>query len=413
MSQFSETVDSATTGPVWSVSDLTAQIKSSLQTGFTSVWVTGEVSDLARPQSGHVYLSLKDDSALLRGVIWRNTAARINFPLEDGSEVLCRGDIDVYAPRGSYQLVIRQIEPRGEGALQQALRRLQAKLRAEGMFEEQNKRPLPSFPRRIAVVTSPTGAALRDFLEVSRRRWQGSEVLVIPTRVQGDGASQEIVKAIQIAGRIRPAPDVLVVTRGGGSMEDLWSFNEEPVVRAVFDVPIPVVSAIGHEIDVTLCDLVADQRALTPSEAAELVFPSAIEVRSSLNHFQQRMIGALSLAASAARAKLDRLAERRVFRTPHEPFRDLARRVDELQVRASRAMWRDFRRLAENLRQITARLETLSPLAVLARGYSVTHHDAQDGVVVTDASQVEVGDQLTTRLARGAVVSRIESTQLD
>ena len=397
---------------IWSISDLTEQIKDVLQSDFSSIWVAGEVSDLARPQSGHVYLSLKDDAAVLRGVIWRNTATRINFPLEDGAEVLCRGDIDVYAPRGSYQIVIRHIETRGEGALQQALRKLQAKLQSEGLFDPANKQPPPSFPQRIAVVTSPTGAAIRDFLEVARRRWQGGEVIVVPTRVQGDGSASEIADAIKTATRMQPAPDILVVTRGGGSIEDLWSFNDESVVRAIFKSSVPVVSAIGHEIDVTLSDLVADVRALTPSEAAELVFPSSNDVKSHLHHLRQRMSGALRQVAIEARTRLNSLSERRVLQQPIEHTRELARRVDELEVRATRSIWRGHHRFREDIQQIAARLETLSPLAVLARGYSVTQRSA-DGKVITDANELEIGDNLITRLARGMVTSRVETKTND
>jgi exodeoxyribonuclease VII large subunit len=264
-----------------SVFQLTALIKGILEEAFPSVWVVGELSDVARPQSGHVYLTLKDDRAQIRAVIWRNTASRLRFNLEDGLEVICRGDLDVYPPRGSYQLVIRELEPRGEGALQQALRKLQQKLAAEGLFDPAHKKPLPRFPRRIAVVTSPTGAAVRDFVEVLRRRWQGVHVLIVPTRVQGAGAAAEIATAIQAVNRLSPSVDVMVVGRGGGSMEDLWCFNEEAVVRAIFASQVPVVSAVGHEIDVTLSDLVADVRALTPSEAAERVVPALDEVMAA------------------------------------------------------------------------------------------------------------------------------------
>ncbi len=244
-----------------SVFQLTSLIKGILEQAFPSVWVVGELSDVARPQSGHVYLTLKDDRAQIRAVIWRNAASRLRFNLEDGLEVICRGDLDVYPPRGSYQLVIRELEPRGEGALQQALRKLQQKLAAEGLFDPAHKKPLPRFPRRIAVVTSPTGAAVRDFVEVLRRRWQGVHVLIVPTRVQGEGAATDIAAAIQTVNRLSPSVDVMVVGRGGGSMEDLWCFNEEAVVRAIFASQVPVVSAVGHEIDVTLSDLVADVRA--------------------------------------------------------------------------------------------------------------------------------------------------------
>jgi exodeoxyribonuclease VII large subunit len=257
------------------VSELTARIKDMLEGSFPAVWVSGEISNFSRPQSGHCYFTLKDDIAQIRAVMWRGTALKLKFAMSDGLEVLCRGHLDVYAPRGSYQLVVDELEPKGVGALELALRKLREKLSAEGLFDPARKRPLPVFPKRIAFVTSPTGAAVRDFLEVLRRRWRGVEVLIIPARVQGDGSVTEIVAGIRAANRLKPAPDVLIVGRGGGSLEDLWSFNEEAVVRAIAASRIPTVSAVGHEIDVTLADLVADVRALTPSEAAERVVPAS------------------------------------------------------------------------------------------------------------------------------------------
>ena len=278
---------------VWSVYDLTARIKDSLESGFRSVWVGGEISNFSRPQSGHCYFTLKDDRAQIRAVVWRTAASRLKFDLHDGLEVICQGDLEVYAPRGTYQLVARKIEPRGIGALELALRKLKARLEAEGLFDPRRKRPLPKFPRRVAFVTSPTGAAIRDFLEVLRRRWKGVDVLVVPTRVQGEGAAREIAAAIELVNRLSDSVDCLVVGRGGGSLEDLWAFNEEPVVRAIHASRIPVVSAVGHEIDIALADLVADVRALTPSEAAELVVPAAEEITAALGGQQKRLLLAL------------------------------------------------------------------------------------------------------------------------
>lgn len=259
--------------PVLSVSELTEQLKELLEVAFPIVWVSGEISNFSRPQSGHCYFTLKDDRAQIRAVLWRGDASRVKFDLHDGLEVICQGGLDLYAPRGAYQLVIRQLQPKGMGALELALRRLREKLAAEGLFDPARKRPLPRFPRRIAIVTSPTGAAVRDFLEVLGRRWRGVDVLVVPARVQGDGAAQEVAQAIARVNRLAAPVDTLVVARGGGSLEDLWTFNEEVVVRAIHASRIPVISAVGHEIDVTLSDLVADVRALTPSEAAELIAP--------------------------------------------------------------------------------------------------------------------------------------------
>ncbi len=389
------------------VYQLTTLIKGTLEEAFSSVWVVGEISDVARPQSGHVYLTLKDDRAQIRAVLWRGVATRLRFDLEDGQEVICRGDLDVYPPRGSYQLVIRQIEPRGEGALQQALRKLQKKLAAEGLFDPAHKKPLPRFPRRIAVVTSPTGAAVRDFVEVLRRRWRGVHVLIVPTRVQGEGAAREIAAAISAVNRLSPAIDVLVVGRGGGSIEDLWCFNEEPVVRAIFASHVPVVSAVGHEIDVTLSDLVADVRALTPSEAAERVVPALDDVLASMRNLAQRLDASTRNRLQQARAHLEALAQRRVLRRPLDTLHDWARQVDDLQLRASRAVENRLQRSRQQVDSLAARLESLSPLAVLRRGYTVTSR-LDDEALIRDSRLLQAGDMIQTRYANGWTTSRVE-----
>lgn len=392
---------------VMSVAELTGQIKEVLEGTFPAVWVAGEISNMSRPQSGHVYLTLKDDAAQIRGVIWRGTATRLRFDLEDGQQVVCQGEVDVYPPRGSYQLVIRQIEPQGLGALQLAFRQLHARLTAEGLFDVEHKKPLPRYPRRVAFVTSPTGAAIRDFLEVVRRRWQGAQVLIVPTRVQGDSAAAEIAAGIQQVNQLAEPPDVIVIGRGGGSLEDLWCFNEEPVVRAIFDSQVPIVSAVGHEIDVTLADLVADVRAATPTEAAELVVPSSEEIATGLTNFRQRLTSALHRRALLARARVDAIAQTRAFRRPLDMVHDLSLQLDELNNRHRRAIQHRLTRDGDRLAALAARLESLSPLAVLSRGYSVTQRTS-DGRVVRDASMLSPGEQITTRLADGRVISRVE-----
>ena len=394
------------------VSELTGQIKDVLEGEFPRVRVSGELTDLARPKSGHIYLTLKDDDAQVRGVIWRNTVSRLRFQPEDGQHVLCEGDIDVYPPRGSYQLVIRQMQPLGEGAMQLALRQLQQRLTAEGLFDPAHKKPLPAIPRRIAFVTSPTGAAIRDFLEVLRRRWPSVPVLVIPARVQGEGAAGEIVRGITLANQLRPAPDLLVVGRGGGSIEDLWCFNEEVVVRAIFDSGIPVVSAVGHEIDVTLADLVADRRALTPSEAGEIVVPSRQEMQARLATVGRRMAMAVRAKLESQRARLEELRGRRILRRPEEPLRLLARRTDELEFRADRAVGQRLTSQQDRLAVLSGRLQSLSPLAVLGRGYSMTWSE-ENQQLVTAAGQLKAGDRIRTRFSSGDVVSRVEEVNTD
>ena len=395
---------------VLSVSELTDQIKGLLEGQFPSVWVAGEISNFSRPQSGHCYLTLKDDAAQIRAVIWRTVASRVRFDLDDGLEVICRGHLDVYAPRGSYQLVIDQIEPKGLGALERALRMLREKLALEGLFDAARKRPLPRFPRRIAVVTSPTGAAIRDFLEALAHRWRGLEVLVVPVRVQGEGAAAEIAGAIELVNRLADPMDLIVVARGGGSLEDLWAFNEEILVRAIYASQIPVVSAVGHEIDVTLADLVADVRALTPTDAAQRVVPSSEEVAAYVDHQRQRLSHALVRRLTAARARLDALAACRAFRKPLEKIQLHERRLDDLAARGNRAVAARLESARARLAERAGRLESLSPLAVLARGYSVTTRQ-RDGAVVRTVDQVAIGDHLQTRLREGQLISRVE--QLD
>jgi exodeoxyribonuclease VII large subunit len=393
--------------PVLTVGQLTAEIKDVLESSFAEVWVSGEISNLSRPQSGHCYLTLKDEDAQLRAVLWRTAASRIRFDLDDGLEVICHGHLDLYAPRGSYQLVIDQMLPKGLGALELALRKLRQRLAAEGLFDAARKRPLPRFPRQIAIVTSPTGAALRDFLEVLRRRWRGTDVLVLPARVQGAGAAAEIAAAIATANRLARPIDVLVVARGGGSLEDLWAFNEEPVVRAIAASRIPVVSAIGHEIDVTLADLVADVRALTPSEAAELVVPSREELLADLVRHERRLVAGLRSHAAAARGRLEVLSGSVVFRRPTARIHDLARAVDELGQRTERAIGQAMRASRGLVEAKAAHLESLSPLAILGRGYSLTRRPADDGWI-RSADVLSPGDEIVTRFARGEVTSRVE-----
>jgi exodeoxyribonuclease VII large subunit len=394
----------------WTVSELTAAIKDLLETAFPVVWVAGEVSNFSRPRSGHCYLTLKDEGAQIPAVLWRTAAARVPFELHDGLEVVCGGTLSLYPPHGKYQLVIEAIQPKGIGALELALRQLRDKLAREGLFDPARKRSLPKFARRIAVITSPTGAAIRDFLEVLRRRWRGTDVLIVPVRVQGDGAAREIAAAIEAVNRIRTPIDCIVVTRGGGSLEDLWAFNEEIVCRAIYASRLPVVSAVGHEIDVTLSDLVADVRALTPSEAAERVAPAVDEVAAQLGHLHSRLSGAVRARAAWGRSRLESLARQRAFRCPLDRLRELSRRLDELGVRSDRAIRGQFRSSRRAAEAAAARLAALSPLAILARGYSLTER-AADGQMVREAAELAPGDELRTRFARGQAISRVERVE--
>lgn len=389
-----------------SVSELTEHIKAILEGTFPSIWVSGEVSDLVRARSGHLYFTLKDEQSQIRGVIWRSAAARLKEPLKDGQSVLCFGDVEVYGPRGSYQLVIRKVQTQGLGGLQAAFQKLQAKLHSEGLFDATRKRMLPVFPRRIGVITSASGAAIQDFLKAASHRWKGTEIIVIPSLVQGNEAIGRLVSAIQAAQKYTPRLDALVVTRGGGSLEDLWCFNEEAVVRAVADSKIPTVSAVGHEIDVTLCDMAADVRALTPTDGATKVLPDANAMIRNIQNLGQRLNRQATVMMDNRRARLDAISSRTVLRKPHELVLNRTRSLDELDARARRAMFSKIRLGRAQHSSSAASLSALSPLQVLTRGYSVTL--SKEGEAIRSANQVEKGERLRTRLDQGEIWSVVD-----
>lgn len=402
---------SRTPAQVWTVSQLTAKIKELLEGEFASIWLAGEISNFKRHTSGHMYLTLKDDQSQISGVIWRNVASRLPFEMHDGLEVIVQGRISLYEPQGKYQIYIEQVQPKGLGALELAFRQLREKLEKEGLFAREHKKPLPRFPRCVVLVTSPTSAAVRDMLQVIGRRWRDVEIWIRPVRVQGEGAAQEIAAAIAEVNRLSGV-DVMIVGRGGGSLEDLWAFNEEIVARAIFASRIPIVSAVGHEVDLTIADLVADRRALTPSEAGELVVPNEQELRELLRQAAGRMTRSLQDRLQAGRHRFDQLAARRPFRFPYDGIRQRQQRCDELSGRLNRAIWNRLRNGHDRLATLAGRTEALSPLNVLARGYSLTTRD--DGrTVVRRADQIPVGDRIVTRLAAGRITSRVEQQHLD
>jgi exodeoxyribonuclease VII large subunit len=391
---------------VFGVGELTRSIKNLLEEAHGTVYVEGEVSNLARPSSGHLYLKLKDAEAPLPTVIYRGVALRMRFDLRDGLSVVARGRLTVYTQRGEYQLIVEEVQPKGIGPLELAFRQLKEKLSVEGLFDPRRKKPLPRLPRRVALVTSPTGSAVRDMLEILGRRWPAAEVWVCPVRVQGDGAAREIADAVGRLNRLADV-DVMIVGRGGGSLEDLWPFNEEVVARAIAASGIPVVSGVGHEDDLTIADLVADLRALTPSEAAEKVAPDRAKVLEWLETREERLRALLWNRLELARARLDDLAGRRCFRAPLERVRDEERRLDEWADRLGRAARQRLDDARRRLEAAAARLESLSPLNVLARGYSLTRTEA-DGAVVRSTTQVRPGDRLLTRVGDGVIASRVE-----
>ena len=428
---------------VFTITELTRHIRDTLESAYPDVWVEGEISNLRVPSSGHCYFTLKDEGAQLSAVLFRGRGRRVRFDLEDGMQVLAFGGLDVYAARGLYQLVVEMMEPKGLGALQLAFEQLKRKLEAEGLFDEGRKRPLPAFPRVIGVVTSPTGAAIRDILNIIGRRFGDLRILIAPVRVQGDEAPGEIVKALANLQEV-PDLDVIIVGRGGGSIEDLWAFNDEGVARAIAACRVPVISAVGHETDFTIADFVADQRAPTPSAAAELV------VTETLADLYARLKQAVTAEVAAYRERVLFLSRRRVLTDPARALRDLHRRLDELQGRLRlglRSSQRQIRHrvalatgalrsrnplariasgaaLLAQLRgrliasaahslkasrsrfaETVGRLESLSPLGVLARGYSLTR--LPSGAVVRNAGQVAVGDPLEILLYQGALGARV------
>jgi exodeoxyribonuclease VII large subunit len=391
-----------------SVSELTARVKEALESGFADVWVTGEVSNLTRASSGHIYLSLKDDAALLRGVIWRSGVAGLAIEPADGMAVVCHGRLELYPPRGTYQLTIDRLYALGTGTLEARLRRLHATLAAEGLFAAERKRPIPPFPRRIALITSPSGAAIADFLETFLARWRATEVIVVPTRVQGAGAAEEVARGLAAAARLDPGVDAIALVRGGGSLEDLWSFNEEVLVRAVAAAPVPVVTGIGHEIDVSLADLAADLRGLTPTDAAVKLAPDGRQLAATIGVLGRRLATAVRRRPEAAREHLLKLGRTRVFTDPGRLVRD---RRDLLDQHARRLRWLAgiaVDRAGERLAAAAGRLEAASPLQLLARGWSLTWREDSPGPTLRSLAGIEPGTRLVTQLADGKILSTVE-----
>ena len=387
------------------VSELTQQVRELIESNFDQVACLGEISNLVRARSGHLYFTLKDENAQISAVMWKSRAQRLKFELQDGLEVVLVGPIQVYPPRGSYQLGVEQAFPQGLGPLELAFRQLQEKLAAEGLFDPARKRPLPSLPRKIAIVTSATGAAVRDILQVLTKRWPVADLVIVPVPVQGPTAAPQIAEGIRQAALI-PDVDLIITGRGGGSLEDLWPFNEEVVARAIAASPVPVISAVGHEIDVSISDLVADRRALTPTEAAQIAVPDIRELKMELIDLQTRLTAGLRFLLQQARHQLDAIASRRVLQHPIELLSQPRRLLDEQEQRLCRAIQLQCARSQEQLRALAARLEDLSPLKVLARGYSITS-DAVTGALIQSAKTCKPGQMLRTRLNEGEVVSSV------
>ncbi|MBI3815712.1 MAG: exodeoxyribonuclease VII large subunit [Nitrospinae bacterium] len=437
---------------VYTVSELTRAIKFVLEEDFSDIWVEGEISNFKVPNSGHAYFTLKDKESQMKIVLFRLNKRLLKFEPEDGLHVIVRGRISVYEPRGEYQLIADYMEPKGIGALQLAFEQLKEKLFKEGLFDEAHKKPIPQFPQKIAIVTSPTGAAIRDMLRIIDRRFATVNIIIYPVRVQGEGASLEIAQAIRELNTL-PGIDVMIIGRGGGSIEDLWSFNEEIVARAIYDSKVPVISAVGHEIDYTISDFAADLRAPTPSAAAELVVKDKREVAQNIIGMEKRLINAVQNMIDILKSDLIGLQERRVLRSPLDRIYELQQRGDDLNLRLKRSpmmiykkfsektfhltkslfilnprlkleaqYWKPLRALSFELRAsvnhrleildkklkgASGRLNALSPLAVLERGYSISRR-LPDMKIIKDISDVETGGQVNVKLHRGELVCRVE-----
>ncbi len=388
-----------------SVGELTRVVASLLGDAFPRVAVRGQVSNLRRQSSGHLYFTLKDAEAQLACAMWRSSAERLRFRPDDGQDVVASGRIEVYPPHGKYQLIVQSLAPLGIGELHVRLEELKKRLAAEGLFEVARKRPLPLVARRVAVITSPTSAALRDLLRIALRRNPCAWITVFPVRVQGDGAAAEVAAAIEDVCRVGVF-DVVVLARGGGSIEDLWAFNEEVVVRAIATCPVPTVSAVGHETDTTLADLAADQRAATPSEAAELVFADVAELAATVADGRERLRKAIDDRIARARRDLHLLASHRALAQPLERLRRIGQDLDVWEERAIGALERRVEKARERVARVAGHLDAVSPLAVLARGYSITTR-VGEREALRSSHGVAPGDRIDTRLADGRVVSEV------
>src|SRR5437899_3750637 len=437
---------------IWTVRDLIASVRTRLEREYTDVWLEGEISNFRAHASGHLYFSLKDESAQVRVVMFRSSARLLRFRPEDGMQVIARGRVTVYEERGELQVSAEYVEPRGAGAQQIAFEQLKAKLQAEGLFDETKKKPIPSLPRRIGIVTSPQAAALRDILNILHRRHRAANVLIFPAQVQGEAAALEVSAGVRYFNKARNV-DVIIVARGGGSAEDLAAFNHEGLARAVASSEIPIISAVGHETDFTIIDFVADRRAETPSAAAELVIRSRQEVEEQAEGLQQRLVRAIRYRLLMGRQVLTELAQHGTFARMMDAINQRQQKLDDLQYRVDRAERQilersrrrlesasaavrhyDLRRILASIRkeleaqagtmvaamrtsllrsqsrldQLASQLQALSPVAILERGYALVFDSR--GNLLKNAAQVKVGDEISARLAKGSVTATVKKS---
>ena len=392
---------------IFSVSEITREIKELLELNLPTVWVRGEISNFVHHSSGHMYFSLKDENAQISCVMWRSRNAALHFRPADGMKINAYGDVRVYEKRGAYQLALLRMTPAGVGELQMAFEALKEKLRKEGLFDDSRKKRIPRLPQRIGIVTSATGAAIRDILTVLNRRFPAVEKILRPTLVQGEGAAEDIAEAIRDFNAYGQV-DVLIVGRGGGSLEDLWAFNEQVVARAIAESNIPVVSAVGHQVDFTISDFVADLRAATPSAAAELLVPDRMEVKEALQAAFLRCYTAAGQRTSALRERLDRIQQSYAFRRPFDRALQYRQRIDDL---AHSIEVDSFAKIASdkaNLHMLQKRFFSLHPESILKRGYAIVQHQ-KSRAIVKEAATLAADDAVDIYFAKGAADARIES----
>jgi len=396
---------------VFTVTELVEQARDCLETAFNRVWVEGEISNFKRHSSGHFYFTIKDIGSQLHAAMFRGSNRLMRFVPEDGMQVVACGRLSIYTGRGDFQIIVESMEPAGLGALQLAFEQLKNRLAKEGLFDPSRKKPLPEFPRRIAVVTSPTGAAIQDILNVTGRRLALADIDVYPVRVQGEGAAQEISRALRRLNQVG-GWDVIICGRGGGSLEDLWAFNEEIVARAIAESRIPVISAVGHEVDYTIADFVADVRAETPTAAAEMVVRDRRELLDRIAGHWRLLSSRMNDRLREMRRRLDRALACRYLQEPRRVFEPLAQKLDDLQAALQAALTNRVRLGQERLRGLAAQLEALSPLKVMGRGYALVYR-LPGRELVRDAAVLKTGDPVRLRFMRGEALARVENTKLD
>jgi exodeoxyribonuclease VII large subunit len=389
------------------ISELNQLVKATLEVQLDALWVVGEISNFRVPPSGHFYFTLKDDKSQIAAVMFRRQGFSLSFVPENGMKVLCFGRASLYTARGDLQLYVESMEPRGHGALALAFEQLKKRLAQEGLFAAERKKPLPVLPRSIGIVTSEKGAAIHDMLRILSDRYPDRRIVICPVKVQGNGAAEEIALGVTDLGRAGGV-DVIIVGRGGGSLEDLWAFNEEVVARAIFASPVPVLSAVGHEIDFTIADFVADQRAPTPTAAAEMVVPRKTVLVEQVLTLQEELKRAFQFKLESARGSVVGLAKR--LADPGRKVREDQQRLDELSVALLRCFQYRLRQLTDRLGRDAGRLGALGPLAVLERGYSIAHKLPEE-TIVKDSSSLQVGDRLRITFGRGKSICRVEEKE--